>query len=132
MPLVFSSKVFVTTVCFSSYIGKNCCIIHKLNFYDSRSYYVNYIIFLLIIDIVVILHCVRIIYFFSHILCFVFSFFVDIIVVILCPEKRIGNLLILLPLSVYQMLVHFSRQPQMQHLNCGMLLVEGTVFHDLF
>ena len=50
--------IFITSICnncFFSCIGKNCFIIYKPNFDDAHSYCVNYIIFLLIIDTVIIL-----------------------------------------------------------------------------
>jgi len=77
--------IFIKSICnncFFSCIGKNCFIIYKPNFNDAHSYCVNYIIFLLIIDIVIILHLCKNYFLFSYILCFFRYFFVVIIVVI--------------------------------------------------
>jgi len=80
--------IFIKSICnncFFSCTGKNCFIVYKPNFDDAHSSCVNYIIFLLIIDIVII-HLCKNYFLFSHILCSVFFFcyfFVVIIVVIL-------------------------------------------------
>jgi hypothetical protein len=67
--------IFIRSICNNclfSCIGKNCFIIYKPNFDDAHSYCVNCIIFLLIIDIVIILHLCKNYFIFSQIL-WVFS-----------------------------------------------------------
>ena len=70
--------IFVRSICkyfFFSCNGKNCFIVYKPNFDDAHSSCVNYVIFLLIIDIVIILHLCKNYFLFFPIFC-VLSFFV--------------------------------------------------------